>query len=196
MTICDGCSQPIPIGQEKKIIAKNKAIRTLCANCIAKIESAFKAETENPNIVLAIVLAFCAALISALIWYGAVVITNYKLGIVAIGIGFIVAQATIFGSGKKRGIALQVISVLATVLAMVFSEYLIVRYFAVQVLSTEGYSNIPLLLPLNTIIEMIGISLSSDPLTLLFWLIAAFEAFVIPMKRKLQYSKTPALRPQ
>jgi hypothetical protein len=34
---------------------------------------------------------------------------------------------------------------------------------------------------------MIGVSIQDDPLTLLCWAIALWEAFVIPRKRKLKY---------
>jgi hypothetical protein len=173
-------------------MGKGKTFSNLCPDCITKLTTAFDAETENPNILLSMILAFGAAVLSALIWYGAVVITKYKLGIVAIVVGIIVALAAMFGAGKKRGLPIQLISVLFTVFAMVSSEYFIVRYFAVQALALEGITDIPLFLPLGTAVDIIRFSISEDPLTLLFWAIAAFEAFSIPAKQKLRFGKPAA----
>lgn len=133
-TICDKCLQLIPVGKEKIITGKDNTTITLCPNCASAINKALNVETENPNIIGALFFAFGAALISALIWYGTVVVTDYQLGIVAIAVGWIVAQATTLGSGRKRGFTIQLISVIATAFAMVLSEYLIVRYFLVQII--------------------------------------------------------------
>jgi hypothetical protein len=134
----------------------------------------------------ALVLGLSAAVISALVWYLFVVLTHYQIGFVAVGVGLLIGVAVRFGAGGKRGITLQFISVAIALLAMGTSEYLIIHYFAVQALAEEGYTDIPLILPVGLMLRLIVESIKSDPLTLLFWGIAAWEAFAIPGKRRLR----------
>mgnify|MGYP005839118873 CR=1 FL=1 len=70
-------------------------------------------------------------------------------------------------------------------LAMAFSEYLIVRHFAVRALAERGVAGIPLLLPLDAIVELVVEGIKADAVTLLFWAIAVYAAFTIPARRRL-----------
>ena len=66
---------------------------------------------------------------------------------------------------------------------MIISEYLIVRHFVARALAADGYADVPLLLPANAMLGLIVESVKEAPLTLLFWGIAAWEAFIIPRLR-------------
>ncbi|MFQ5881278.1 MAG: hypothetical protein ACE5I9_02215 [Candidatus Methylomirabilales bacterium] len=150
---------------------------------------ALQAEAEDPNLVGALVFGLGAAFVSSLLWYGIVVVTNYQLGIVAIAVGWLVAQGVMRGAGGKRGPRLQALSVTSTVIAMALSEYLIVYHFTAQALAQQGYTSIPLLLPFDVMITLIVEGLKSDPLMLLFWGIAVWEAFTLPAARGLRRAK-------
>ena len=188
MATCANCGAAIPEGEETVIRGKDKKAPgvTICSNCASQIESAFQAETEGPNLLGAALFGLGAAVIGCLVWYGVVVVTNYQLGIIAVGIGWLVAQAVILGSGRKRGPALQAISVVITLLAMVASEYLIVRHFLVEALTEEGYTGFRLLLPLGDMLTIVVEGIKADLLTLLFWAIALWEAFILPAKHRLR----------
>jgi hypothetical protein len=188
MTACANCGTAIPEGEGIVIRGKDrkKPIILVCPTCASEMERTFQAETESPNVLLAVLLGLAAALACSLVWYGAVVLTNYELGILALGVGWLVAQAVILGSGKKRGPILQVISAGITLLAMIFSEYLIVRHFIVEALSAQGYSDFKLFLSPGEMLEVVFEGIKANPLTLLFWGIALFEAAVIPARRRLQ----------
>jgi hypothetical protein len=144
-----------------------------------------RAETEDPNLVGALVLGMGAAGVSTVLWYAMVVITNYQLGVVAIAVGWLVAQAVMRGAGGKRGPRLQALSVAGTVVAMALSEYLIVHHFTARALVQQGYADLPLVLPWQTMVLLVIEGLKSDPLTLLFWGIAVWEAFALPAARRL-----------
>jgi uncharacterized membrane protein len=146
-------------------------------------------ETEKPDpldLLFALFASFGAALISAFLWYGLVIITGKLIGVAAIAVGWIVAQATMFGARQKRGCLIQLISVFATGFAMLLSEYLIVRYVVVQSLAAKGYTNFPLFMPLDVILNSISLGISKSPLTLLFWGIALWEAFAFSVKRRVK----------
>jgi hypothetical protein len=158
----------------------------ICANCAASIERELEAETENPNILVAVLAGLAAAVIGTLVWYGVVVITEYQVGFIAVGVGWLVAMGVVLGSGRKRGRALQAISVAITLAALVVSEYLIVRHFAVELLAEEGITGLPLLLPLGLMIDLVVTSIGENLITLVFWAIAFWAAFSTPARRRLR----------
>ena len=132
------------------------------------------------------------AVLATALWYGVVAITNWQVGIVAVAVGFVVGQGVVFGAGRHPSIALVPISVAFTLVALVVSEYLIANHFygvaiaeiaAEMGLSVEEVAGVAgqVGLPTNPI-ELIRFSLESEPITLLFWAIAGWEAFVIPMR--------------
>jgi len=193
MAACANCGVAIPAGSELTFRGTDRKAPdvTMCSNCARTVERTFQAETEDINSVNALLLGLGAAALSSVVWYGAVVVTNLQLGIIAVGVGWLVAQAVMLGAGRKRGASLQGLSIAITVLAMAFSQYLIVRHFAVQSLARRGYTNIPLLLPFDLMVGLIVESIRNDPLTLLFWAIAVWEAYKLPGARRLQ-KVTPA----
>jgi len=141
-------------------------------------------ETENINLLGAFLLGIGAAAISCMVWYGIVVVTQWQVGYVAVAVGWLVANGVIYGAGRKRGMALQLLSVMITLLAMVASEYLIVRHYLVEYLVEQGATDLPMLYSIDLMLELIVESIKADPLTLLFWGIAGWEAFAIPAKRQ------------
>lgn len=65
-----------------------------------------------------------------------------------------------------------------TLVALVVSEYLIVAHFVGQQLA-EG-ETLQLLQPPDSVVTVVAESLQADPVTLVFWGIALFQAVVIP----------------
>ena len=184
---CGACGGAIAPGQEIKIVGTQKTGPiTLCEGCAGRAEQLFRAETEGANVGAAVGLGFLAGLVSALVWFGVVVVTEYQLGIVAVGVGWLVAQAVMFGSGKRRGGALPWISLVITALAMLLAEYLIVRHYLVQYLAEEGMQDVPLLLPVHLSASLVFESIKSEPLTVVFWVIALIEAAGLPRRRRLR----------
>jgi hypothetical protein len=188
MNTCQNCAAEIPAGHEVALRGKSRKDPTtvICSNCAADFERALQAETENPKVIVALLVGVVAALAASLIWYAVVAITDYKLGIIAVGVGWLIGQAVVFGSGRKRGPALQAISVGITIVAMALSEYLIVRHFVVEALTEEGYTDFALLLPLDVMAEIIMEGIKANPLTLVFWGIAIWASFSVPARRRLR----------
>lgn len=160
---------------------------TVCPTCASTslLAKAVQDERENPKLAGALLLGLGAAVISSVLWYAAVILTNYQLGIVAIAIGWLVAQAVMRGAGGKRGPRLQVLSVATTVFAMAMSEYLIVHHFTAQALVQEGYGQLPLLLPMQVMLTLVFEGIKADPATLLFWGIALWEAYTLPKAHRM-----------
>jgi hypothetical protein len=185
MLTCELCGNSIVEGGE--FILKGKKDdpdRKICQACATAAEDAIDAETRDINVLGAVFFGVGAAVISALLWYAVVVITNYQLGIVAIVVGWIVAQAVILGSGRKRGPVVQLISVLAIIFAMALGQYLIIRHFLIQ-----AGLDLPLFMNLKLVFTFLVEVIKEDPLVLVFWLIAAIEGIVLPAKKKLDLTR-------
>lgn len=187
MPNCSGCGIEIAMGEGVLVAAprKQESPVALCDTCVAKIESIFVAETLHPKVLPAAALGLVAGLVAAGIWYAVVAITNFQLGIVAVGVGWAVAKAVSVGSGKKRGGVLPWISVAIALVAMASGQYLVIRHFIVEELAAEGVANIPLLLSLELMVQLVYEGLKADPVTLLFWIIALWQAYALVRKRRL-----------
>ena len=142
-------------------------------------------QTSDPNMFNALLYGLVAGAIGGAIWFALVMITDHEVGIVAIAIGWLVGQAVVIGSGRKRGMKLQLLSVLITLAAMVGAEYFIIREILVRLLATEigaaEAARIPLFLPLDMAIDFVVSIVREDPITLLFWGLALYAAFRAPM---------------
>jgi hypothetical protein len=125
------------------------------------------------------------AFLATAVWYGVVVATGWQIGLVAIAVGFIVGYGVVLGAGRHPSIALVPISVVFTLVALVASEYLIATHFlgvAAAEISAETGIPIAEIKSFFTPVELLRFSIESEPITLLFWAIAGYEAFAIPMR--------------
>ena len=101
----------------------------LCPECKEKANQTFESETKNPNIILAVVLGSIGAVIGGLVWYFVAIGTGKEIGYISLGMGYLVGFGVHFGSGKKRGHQLQIISAFLVVVAIIMTEKFIFEYF-------------------------------------------------------------------
>jgi hypothetical protein len=127
---CSQCKKQTTADKAYRCKGKKGTAIFICENCKEVMEKAFKAETENPNIAMAVLLGFFAAIVAGIIWYAFSAITNYQVGYVAIGVGFLIGYAVLLGSGKKRGVRLQMLSAGITVVTLLISQYFLILYYA------------------------------------------------------------------
>jgi hypothetical protein len=132
------------------------------------------------------------AVLATGLWYGVVATTNWQVGIIAVAVGFIVGHGVVLGAGRHPSILLVPISLAFALVSLFVSEYLIANHFyntavaeiaaemgisAGEVADIAALAGVP-----TTPLDLVRFSLESDPITLLFWAIAGWEAFVIPMR--------------
>jgi hypothetical protein len=183
-TVCSNCSNPINTKSEffKLKPDKNSVYSAyLCPNCLNQAEESIKNETQNPNIPVALLLGLAGAAAGAVVWYLIVRLTGWQIGFAALLIGWLTGKAVVFGAGRKRGVPLQIISIVLTLIAMLASEYSIINYF----LNEGGYLGN---LPLGLFFKVYGSYIFSlqGILTILFYALAIWQAAAIPAPRKLK----------
>ena len=94
----------------------------LCLDCKAKANEMLKAETANPNFLLAVVVGAAGALLGGLVWYFVAMATGKEIGYISLGLGYLIGFGVYLGSGKKRGIQLQILSAALAIVAIIVTE--------------------------------------------------------------------------
>jgi hypothetical protein len=78
--------------------------------------------TSNGNLPLAVLLGAAAALVGALAWAAITLVTNYQIGWMAVGVGFVVGQATRWAKG--RSVPFRISAAVLALLGCVAGNYL------------------------------------------------------------------------
>ena len=144
-------------------------------------------QTSEPKMLRALLYGLGAGVVAGAIWFAIVMVTGHELGLVAVGVGWLVGVAVVLGSGGKRGLRLQLLSVLIALATMAGAEYFIVReavvaYLGEQVGATQAAA-LPVFLPLDVALDLLTSAIQDNPIDLLFWGIALYAAFRVPAVR-------------
>lgn len=116
---CSLCGAPAP-EESRAVVAR----QIVCLECRDKVEDELKAQQAGAaSLVPAIAGALAGAMIAAVIWAAIVVITDFEVGYVALAVGWLAGKGAVLGAGGKKGVPLQVVAVLASVLGLVLGKY-------------------------------------------------------------------------
>ena len=169
--------------KRKLLLGLMVILSLIVTQCAEEAEAEYQAETERPNLAVGLLLGVVAAIGATAVWFGVTVLTQCRVGLLAMLVGYAVGRAVVSGAGKKRGTALQVISVVITLTAVAFGDYLTIRHFNVQDAGSEGAG---LLLPPGEMLALLIEGVASSPWILIFWIIALLVAFRVPVARRLR----------
>lgn len=126
----------------------------------------------------AAVFGFLAAIIGAFIWDKITYYTNYQIGLVAVGVGFLVGMAVSIGAGGKGAVILQILGGLLAGFGILLGQALIIKDVATaQSAQVSGMS--PIVVFIVSVV-MLPRYIMSDPLTLLFIAIGVWEGWSLP----------------
>lgn len=188
IVICSGCKKEISTKDGFTFKDKTDSTIYLCDDCKKATEKEFEKETENPNLTFAILLGCIGGLVSGFIWYFLTVWTDRQIGYIAIGVGFVIGWAVMFGSGGKRGMTIQITSAAITLVTLLCSQYFIVLYYIRKYVSenTAEYPNYDgsffFLSPFNS--DFMASMFS--PMGVIIWLIGIYFAFSFPKSRAVE----------
>lgn len=130
----------------------------------------------------AILYGVAAALIGSGAWYAVVVVTDYKLGLVAVAVGWLVGKGVLLGAGNRGSRALQFVGGLLAFAALFLGEYLIVNHFARQ--AVEDFNGWLTLEQFFSVYPQI-LAEGNWVLDIAFYLFALYEGVVLPRPRPL-----------
>jgi hypothetical protein len=138
------------------------------------------AGTEG-SVPLAVMGGFAGAVVAGLAWWAIVATTRMQVTFVALGVGWVVAQAVLVCCARRPRLPLQAIAGAFTLASLAVSEYFVQRTLFIEDFEelTGAGPGIPLWDGFGTAREIVTEGLKDDPTTGLFWLGAVVAAVVV-----------------
>ena len=147
---------------------------------------AHRAQLARPNILNifgGLAAGFVAAILCAVLWDKIAYYTGYQFGYAAIGVGFVVGTAVVFGAGKKHGIPLQIISALMALFGIALGEtFLVMDYLRDEIakdptLMARNLSSVDLFFGSLVLLPDV---LKESPMSALFGLLGLWVGWTTP----------------
>jgi len=172
---CNECGTSLDTASMEKV-----GENTYCKGCVQKakenISQALADMTRNINWPGAVAAGLVTAALGAVIWDRVETWFHIRIGLIAIAIGYCVALAVMWGAGGKRGVGLQVISVILTLAGIIGGLFL---SFHNQVLAEAAKGTFPL--PANPgadwLLTIMVFPLIFRELGFITWIIIAFGLY-------------------
>lgn len=142
-------------------------------------EYAIQQLREKENFPLAIIAGLLAAALGAAIWAGFTVITEYQVGVIAIGVGFLVAFSIRF-AGKGLSIKFQILGALLSLLGCAVGNFFTICYYIAQNESLGLFEVLTLINP-AAIPELMTSTFSA--MDVVFYGIAIYEGFRLSVRQ-------------
>ncbi len=180
---CAQCEAPVPSGQE---VRTENAV--FCEPCFTQIknllETSLALQSQGINYLGAVGGGVIGGLLSALVWWGFVTLTNIQFGLVAVIIGWAVGKGVVILSGHKRALQLQLISVGLTIISYGMATYWVTRTFANRYYAEQGMNlSLPLIPPVDLYLDVV--TTGFELFDLIFLAIALWQAWKMPAPIKL-----------
>lgn len=119
---CVLCGVSVPSGDLGFVNGKET-----CPACADQVRRELQAErVEGRHLPLAIVGGGLGALVSAAVWAAIAIATEFEIGYIAVLLGFLAGWGVKLGAGRARGVPLQVIAVVWSLLGLFIAKYAIV----------------------------------------------------------------------
>ncbi|MCL2874641.1 MAG: hypothetical protein FWE29_06925 [Defluviitaleaceae bacterium] len=188
--LCAKCGKELSLSETTFLLDSDdeNVEERVCEECSQSVQDEYHEQTTDINYIGAILGGLVGAAIGVAVWYLVAIMFDLTIGIIAIGVGFLVAQGAMFASGNKRGMSLQIISLLITAAALFIAEYLVGVYFINQFF-TELLGSSPefVWIPIGEFIELmvLGMREEFDFIAVVIWGIGLYTAFVTPKAKKL-----------
>lgn len=148
----------------------------------AAVDAGRKERLSAKSLPLAILGAALAAIIGGVIWGMITVLTNYEIGFVAVGVGFLAGLAVTKLSGGKKGIQLQIIAVVASLMGILIGKYIFFVHSVSEALAKELGQEIALsyFSPLGIAVFFSGLRHVFGAFDILWVILAVATAWSIP----------------
>ncbi len=134
---------------------------------------------QEENFPLAVLAGLFAAILSAAVWAGFTVVTEYQLGIIAIGVGFLVAFF-IRLAGKGLSIKFQLLGALLSFVGCAGGNFLTICYYIAQNEGLGFFEVFPLL-DYSAMPEIMASTFSV--MDIVFYGIAIYEGYRLSLRQ-------------
>jgi hypothetical protein len=172
---CAACRQPI---SDAYFAAGDKLI---CPRCRDNYLAGVTGGPASARFAKATLFGIGGGLLGALIWYAVSEITHYRIGLIAVVVGFLVGRAVQRGSGRRGGREYQVLAVLLTYCSIAAAY---VPELVKLVYSRHAHINAHLLGRLAVVIfKMPLLGSTENPIGLLIVGFALWEAWKMNRRR-------------
>ena len=147
--------------------------RAFCEPCLRdlgeKVRIFYRELGSNANLPGALLWGTAAASAGALAWWAVTAYTGWQIGILAIGVAWLVGKAVVRGSGFRRGPALQALAVALTLGAIVLAE-----------LTIASQNVKPASVPLDQLFIQWVRSYAAAPIGVFIIGFSVYQAWIIP----------------
>lgn len=187
---CHECGTPLT-DEDKQLLGDNYYCRTCVDKAKQNISMALEDMKKNVAWPTAILAGLVVAVAGALVWWLVEARFNIRLGIIAIAIGYGAGYAVVMGSGGKRGIGLQVLSVLLTLLGIAGGLFLSMHDQVAKAMASGMITDIPKGADWQATAVLFPILITHT--SIMTWAIIVFglwQAFVIPGMPKINLDTT------
>ena len=175
---CAGCGKELKVEERHAFEGEDGQDVYYCDECMHQINQELDQMTKNLNIPKAILFSLVTAVVCGILYGLSIALTKTDFAIIAIGVGYLVALAACKGAGDKRGMKLQIMSVLFT-LGAIFIANDVFLYFASP--DFHSLSGIISLLIAGPIVAITA----AGPIGLAIWAFALYAAYTVPKAPKL-----------
>jgi len=111
--------------------------RPVCQTCREEVEDVVADEKAGAShVTTAVIGGVTGAILGGALWAAVSVLTDYEVGYIALAVGGLAGLGTYVGSGWKKSVTLQIISVACAVLGLILGKYFTVAH--VVVTTVEG----------------------------------------------------------
>jgi len=103
----------------------------VCDACRQRLQEEMAAAEKGDasRFATAVIGGATGAIIGGAAWAAIAVITKLEVGYVALGVGLLAGLGTVIGSGGKKGVSLQMVSVVCAVVGLILGKYFTLAYY-------------------------------------------------------------------
>lgn len=133
---------------------------------------------QHVSLVVSVAFGFAAGVVAAIVWYLITYMTNTVFAYAGMGIGFLVGFGFAYRAEPQTRALRTAFAVIVCLLVLFFAQYFIARQFGVDGLLAHGKirnaADVPLILPIDGMFQLVGAMFSSTPFTYAVWGLALY----------------------
>ena len=175
---CGQCGKDLTVEERNAFEGENGNDIYFCDDCINQIRERFDKITKNLNMPKAFLFSFVTAIVCGLLYGLSIYLTITDFGFISIGVAYLIALTACKGAGDKRGIKLQVLSIILTLVAIFVAQDL---YMILKVPQMQNIGGVLYILLVGPVMA----TTKAGPIGLLIWAIGLYTAYIYPKAPKI-----------